>query len=128
MVLPLFADFNEKQLFLYSNIKIMKRIICIISLITCVLCASAQVFVESEIDSIEILIGEQTDVTLSVTAKKGAEVKMPEFQPSQYLTPGVEVLGHSAADTSHLDNGLVKITKRYTLTSFDEKLYSSLTG
>lgn len=123
MVLPLFADFNEKQLFLYSNIKIMKRIICIISLITCVLCASAQVFVESEIDSIEILIGEQTDVTLSVTAKNGAEVKMPEFQPSQYLTPGVEVLGHSAADTSHLDNGLVKITKRYTLTSFDEKLY-----
>ena len=123
VVLPLFADFNEKQLFLYSNIKIMKRIICIISLITCVLCASAQVFVESEIDSIEILIGEQTDVTLSVTAKKGAEVKMPEFQPSQYLTPGVEVLGHSAADTSHLDNGLVKITKRYTLTSFDEKLY-----
>lgn len=123
VVLPLFADFNEKQLFLYSNIKIMKRIICIISLITCVLCASAQVFVESEIDSIEILIGEQTDVTLSVTAKNGAEVKMPEFQPSQYLTPGVEVLGHSAADTSHLDNGLVKITKRYTLTSFDEKLY-----
>ena len=123
VVLPLFANFNEKQLFLYSNIKIMKRIICIISLITCVLCASAQVFVESEIDSIEILIGEQTDVTLSVTAKNGAEVKMPEFQPSQYLTPGVEVLGHSAADTSHLDNGLVKITKRYTLTSFDEKLY-----
>lgn len=83
----------------------------------------AQVFVESKIDSIEILIGEQTNVTLSVTAKKGANVKMPEYEPSQYITPGVEVLQNTDADTSKLDNGLVKITKRYTLTSFDENLY-----
>lgn len=80
-------------------------------------------FVESKIDSIEILIGEQTNVTLSVTAKKGANVKMPEYEPSQYITPGVEVLQNTDADTSKLDNGLVKITKRYTLTSFDENLY-----
>ena len=85
--------------------------------------ASAQVFVESKIDSIQILIGEQTDITLSVTAKKGARVEMPAYKPSQYITPGVEVLSHSAADTSVLDNGLVKVSKRYTLTSFDEKLY-----
>lgn len=101
----------------------MKRIIFIISLIACVLSASAQVYVESKIDSIEILIGEQTSVALSVTAKKGAKVKMPVYEPSQYITPGVEVLAHSDADTSQLDNGLLKITKRYTLTSFDENLY-----
>lgn len=101
----------------------MKRIIFIISLIACVLNASAQVYVESKIDSIEILIGEQTSVALSVTAKKGAKVKMPVYEPSQYITPGVEVLAHSDADTSQLDNGLLKITKRYTLTSFDENLY-----
>lgn len=87
------------------------------------LCVSAQVFVESKIDSIQILIGEQTGVTLSVTAKKGANVKMPEYKPSQYITPGVEVLEHTDADTSLLDNGLVKISKRYILTSFDENLY-----
>ena len=85
--------------------------------------ASAQVFVESKIDSIQILIGEQTDITLSVTAKKGARVEMPAYKPSQYITPGVEVLSHSPVDTSVLDNGLVKVSKRYTLTSFDEKLY-----
>ena len=101
----------------------MKRIIFIISLIACVLSASAQVYVESKIDSIEILIGEQTSVALSVTAKKGAKVNMPVYEPSQYITPGVEVLAHSDADTSQLDNGLLKITKRYTLTSFDENLY-----
>ena len=101
----------------------MKRIICFIAVCVCVLYASAQVFVESKIDSIQILIGEQTDITLSVTAKKGARVEMPAYKPSQYITPGVEVLSHSAADTSELDNGLVKVSKRYTLTSFDEKLY-----
>ena len=101
----------------------MKRIICFIAVCVCVLCASAQVFVESKIDSIQILIGEQTDITLSVTAKKGARVEMPAYKPSQYITPGVEVLSHSPADTSELDNGLVKVSKRYTLTSFDEKLY-----
>lgn len=101
----------------------MKRIIFIISLIACVLSASAQVYVESKIDSIEILIGEQTSVALSVTAKKGAKVKMPVYEPSLYITPGVEVLAHSDADTLQLDNGLLKITKRYTLTSFDENLY-----
>ena len=107
----------------FNQYKLMKRIIFIISLIACVLSASAQVYVESKIDSIEILIGEQTSVALSVTAKKGAKVKMPVYEPSQYITPGVEVLAHSDADTSQLDNGLLKITKRYTLTSFDENLY-----
>lgn len=101
----------------------MKRIFCIISLIACVLSLSAQVSVESKIDSIEILIGEQTDVVLSVTAKQGACIKMPVFKPSQYITPGVEVLSDSKADTSQLDNNLIKVTKRYTLTSFDENLY-----
>ena len=85
--------------------------------------ASAQVFVESKIDSIEILIGEQTDLTLSVTADKGAKVKLPVYKPNQYITPGVEVLDNSVADTSQLDNGLVKISRKYTLTSFDENLY-----
>ena len=101
----------------------MNRIIYIILLITCALQASAQVFVESKIDSIEILIGEQTDLALSVTADKGAKVKLPVYKPNQYITPGVEVLDNSVADTSQLDNGLVKISRKYTLTSFDENLY-----
>lgn len=101
----------------------MNRIIYIILLITCALQASAQVFVESKIDSIEILIGEQTDLTLSVTADKEAKVKLPVYKPNHYITPGVEVLDNSVADTSQLDNGLVKISRKYTLTSFDENLY-----
>lgn len=102
---------------------LMKRIICIISFIACALCLSAQVSVESKIDSIQILIGEQTSVSLTVTAKNGSKIKMPVFKPSQYITPGVEVLGSAEADTAFLDNGLIRITKKYTLTSFDENLY-----
>ena len=84
---------------------------------------SAKVFVESKIDSIQILIGEQTGLTLSVTTGQGTHVTMPSFKPSDYITPGVEVLEGSNADTSKLDNGLVRITRKYTLTSFDENLY-----
>lgn len=101
----------------------MKRIIFVISFITYVLCSSAQVFVESKIDSIQMLIGEQTNITLSVTAKEGARIKLPVFKPSQFITPGVEVLENLKPDTSHLDNNMIKVERKYTLTSFDEKLY-----
>ncbi|MCD8296909.1 MAG: BatD family protein [Prevotella sp.] len=101
----------------------MRRVLVVISFIFCALLSTAQVFVESKIDSIQILIGEQTDLTLSVTAKKGAKVKMPSYKPQQQITQGVEVVEMLKADTLKQDNGLVKISKRYTLTSFDESLY-----
>ena len=83
----------------------------------------AQVQVETKIDSMEILIGEQTNLTLSVSMKKGRSLQMPEFAPSQFITPGVEVLSTNPADTAELDNGMVQVNKVYTLTSFDENLY-----
>lgn len=101
----------------------MKRLILYIALICCPLCSVAQVQVESKIDSIQILIGEQAHVTLSVSFKKGQPLEFPVFKPSQYITPGVEVLESSEADTSELDNDMIRVSKVYTLTSFDENLY-----
>ncbi len=101
----------------------MKRLILYIALICCPLYAMAQVQVESVIDSIQILIGEQAHVTLSVSMKKGQKLELPEFKPSEYITPGVEVLESSQADTAELDNDMIKVSKVYTLTSFDEQLY-----
>ncbi len=83
----------------------------------------AQVTVESKIDSIEIFIGEQAHITVDVTMKKGQKLVFPVFKPSEMITPGVEVLEQSDADTSKLDNDMIKVSKQYTLTSFDEKLY-----
>ena len=83
----------------------------------------SQVTVESKIDSIEIFIGEQAHMTVDVTMKKGQKLVFPVFKPSEMITPGVEALEQSDADTSKLDNDMIKVSKQYTLTSFDEKLY-----
>ena len=84
---------------------------------------SAQVQVEQRIDSIEMLIGEQTLLHLQVTMKNGQRATLPHFKPGQHITPGVEVLGQHDHDTLNLGNGMVQIGRDYTLTSFDERLY-----
>ena len=84
---------------------------------------AAQVNVESSIDSISILIGDQAHVTLSVSLKKGQPLEFPQFKPSEYITPGVEVLEATPADTTELDNDMIRVSRVYTVTSFDENLY-----
>ena len=83
----------------------------------------SQVTVESKIDSMEIFMGDQAHMTVDVTMKKGQKLVFPVFKPSEMITPGVEVLEQSDADTSKLDNDMIMVSKQYTLTSFDEKLY-----
>ncbi len=83
----------------------------------------AQVQVESAIDTISILVGQQAHLSLSVTAPKDARLLMPRYKAQQMMTPGVEVLDDYQADTTEMDNNLVKVTRHYTLTSFDERLY-----
>ena len=85
--------------------------------------ALAQVKVESVIDAPGILIGEQTDVTLSVTLSEKQSAALPEFEPNAQLTPGVEVVRQSDVDTTRLDNQMMRLSRKYTLTSFDDTLY-----
>ena len=91
----------------------MKKTILLISLILNVLMAFAQASVEAKIDPIEMMIGEQAIVTLTVQAGEGAKVQWPTFQPRQQIVPGVEVLA------THTSNQSMTLT----LTSFDGKLY-----
>ena len=81
------------------------------SLLFSVLSAHGQVQVESKLDSIEIMIGEQVKLTLNVNCKKGQTLEMPRYEPSQYITPGVEVLSETTADTADLDNDMMQVTK-----------------
>ena len=91
----------------------MKRTILLIGLILNVLLSFAQASVEAKIDPIEMMIGEQATVTLTVQAGEGANVQWPTFQPRQQIVPGVEVLAtHTSSQTMTL-----------TLTSFDGNLY-----
>ena len=62
-------------------------------------------------------------MTVDVTARHGAKVVFPKFKRTQYIVPGVEVLGDTKADTSAID-GMMRVSKTFTLTSFDERLYA----
>lgn len=101
----------------------MRKIITLTILLLQSVLGYAQVQVEATIDPIEILIGQQARLDLSVTANKGTAITMPRFQPQQMLTPGVEVSDDNSADTVEVENGMQKITRHYILTSFDERLY-----
>lgn len=81
-----------------------------------------QVTVEAKVDSVEIMIGEQAHLQLTVTARQGAKIVFPHYKRLQYIVPGVEVLS-TKGDTSVVD-GYWNVKNTYTLTSFDEHLYA----
>lgn len=101
----------------------MRRFVFLIVLIASVIRASSQVSVEARIDSIEMFVGQQVHVTLTANAQENAKIEFPQFKPTQYITPGVEVLASKELDKRDLDNGFVARSMEYTLTSFDDTLY-----
>ena len=95
----------------------MKKLYYIFSLAFCLLLFTPQVMaqgVKAEISPIEMMIGEQAQVTLSVNADESSKVEWPTFQPRQMLVPGVEVLS-----TKTLSPNSIQLI----LTSFDGNLY-----
>jgi hypothetical protein len=100
----------------------MKRLLSLILLLIITVVAEAQVTVEAKIDSIEILIGEQTCISVQVTMNKGSRLEMPDME-NVVLTPGVEVLSTSPADTTEIENNKLVVKRVYRVTSFDQHLY-----
>ena len=92
----------------------MKRVLFVICLITSALTSFAQASVEAKISPIEMMIGEQAQVTISVQADENAKVEFPTFKPRQELVPGVEVLDAQRSSD---------YTLTLSLTSFDGHLY-----
>lgn len=84
----------------------------------------AQVSVESSLDSMMIRIGQQTNLYVKVNAPQGTSIQFPNLNQGQYLTPGVEIVETKGPTLEELDNGFVQHTKVYTLTAFDEHLYT----
>ena len=83
----------------------MKRILFFIYLIPSALLALAQSSIQAKIEPIEMLIGEQANVTLSIQAGDNANIEWPKLQPRQLLVPGVEIIG-----TQHPDAHTMLIT------------------
>ena len=102
----------------------MKRIVNILLLLTIAVIAHGQVSVKQELDSVAILIGEQTDMKVKVLLPKGKQIVWPELKERQFLVPGVEIISVTAADSVPADDNMVEVTRRVKLTSFDESLYA----
>lgn len=79
--------------------------------------------VEQRIDSLQMLIGQQTILHLKATARKGAKVVMPSFKPQDQIIPGIEVV-EQKGDTSQVGDDQMVVSRDYTITSFDEKVYA----
>ncbi len=99
-----------------------KKLISILLAVVC-LPMAAQVNVEASIDSMQILIGQQTRVTVTTTSRQDAKVVFPSYRPTEYITSGVEVLNMSDVQMKPIDNGMAHFVRVYTLTSFDDSLY-----
>lgn len=77
---------------------------------------------EAVIDSLQILIGEQTQLRLQVTTDPGQRVMFPQFTDT--VVRGIEVIETAKPDTQYLNNNQrILITQEYTVTSFDSALY-----
>lgn len=104
----------------------MKRIVLflIFSLSHFLANVSAQVTVEARIDSLQMLVGQQTGITIDVSCDGKATVELPTFQKGQQLAPGVELVEMMAADTAKLDDGhRMQVTRKYIVTAWDSSFY-----
>ena len=85
----------------------------------------AQVNVEVKIDSVEMLVAEQTDITLKVTCEAKQQLTMPYIEEGAQLMPNIEVLHVYTPDTTMLNNGShIEVSQRYTITAWDSTLYT----
>lgn len=110
--------------------KEIKTLITILFLVFAVSAKADGVQVKSHLNPVSILIGQQSTLTLEVTAPKNAKVEMPSLDSLtvagtdvKMITPGVEILDVET-DTTDIDNANKKIICKYTLTCFDESKYS----
>lgn len=103
-----------------SNKYILALVLCIAGIITGY---AQKPLVEQELDSIEIVLGDQCHLFLSVTAKEGIDVEFPDFGEKKMMAPGIEVVEQMRGDSIKNDDGTLKQTIVYLITSFEPKLH-----
>ena len=100
-----------------------KSVVVACALLLTVSSVSAQT-VEQKLDSLQLLIGQQTTLRLTVCANREQKIVMPSYKPAQQIVPGVEVVEQSQCDTADIDDNRIRVSRDYILTSFDEKVYA----
>ena len=69
-----------------------------------------------------LMLGDQTDLHLSVTHEASEQVQMPVY--GEMLQEGIEIVDRSPIDTTALPDGRVQMTQDLTLTSFKDSLFA----
>ena len=100
------------------------RILLCLSMMLPVYNINAQVLVDVKVDSLQLFIGEQTDITLGVTLGAKQKLQLPELKKGDQLISNIEVVDIQRPDTNVLDEGKrMEIIQRYTITAWDSSLY-----
>ena len=85
--------------------------------------AFSQVTINASIDSLQLFIGEQTQVKIEVSCPADGELVMPTYSDNM-LMEGIEILGEVKTDTQYLNKRKhMIVTQAYTVTSFDTAFY-----
>lgn len=101
----------------------MKKILLLIIIAFATNVSAQKIQVTEQLDSIEIMLGSQCHLFLSVTAKEKADVKFPDFSQTKLIAPGIEVVQQMRGDSIVNDDGTIKQTVVYRITSFEPKLH-----
>ncbi|WP_185153834.1 FeoB-associated Cys-rich membrane protein [Dysgonomonas sp. 520] len=79
--------------------------------------------VSATINPSEILIGEQSTITLNIKTPVGRTVITPDYEYADTLITGIEVLAKLEPDTT-ISHDVMTIVQQYIVTSFDSALYN----
>ena len=84
----------------------------------------AQVQVDVKLDSLQMFIGQQMDLTLSVTLDAKQKLQMPDIKKGMELIPDIEVVEVGKLDTAFLNDGKrMTVSQAYTITPWDSAFY-----
>ncbi len=75
----------------------------------------------AKLDTNVIVIGDQINLQINVEQPKDLQLVFPIFSDS--IVKGVEIIKQTEQDTTMLENGAIKLSKNYTITSFESGLY-----
>ncbi len=97
--------------------------IIVVLVLFCAASIKAQnVVLNAEIDTFQMMIGEQTRIRLELSVDTGYSIVMPE--PAKEIMPGIEVLEKRRGVNSINGNRRNVYTDEYLITSFDSTLYN----
>ncbi len=79
--------------------------------------------VDTQLDSVRMVVGEQTCLRLSVNIQSGQKVMFPQWKPQENIVPGLEVVENPRLDTILQSDGTLTVTQNITLTAFEDSVY-----